>query len=54
MLFIKKYPKNMSIYLKFETYDELLKVAQKEGRKPGNLVRRILEKWVEDELKNSM
>ena len=40
--------KNLNLNIKEETYEEICRTALKEGRKPGNFARLILEKWVKD------
>ena len=40
--------KNLNLNIKKATFEEIKKAANKQGRKPGNLARIILEKWVEE------
>lgn len=44
--------KNLNLHIKEETYDVIQRSALKEGRKPGNLARKILEGWAEENRQN--
>jgi hypothetical protein len=44
--------KNLNLHIKEETYEEICRAAFKEGRKPGNLARMILEVWAKNQKKN--
>jgi hypothetical protein len=45
MSIMRECTKNLNLHVKEETYDVIQKAALKEGRKPGNLARMILERW---------
>jgi hypothetical protein len=47
MTIMQECQKNLNLNIKEETFEEIKKAAHKQGRKPGNLARLILEKWVE-------
>jgi len=46
--------KRLNLNIRNETYEQIKKVAHKEGRKPGNLARFILEKWANDRNQNQL
>ena len=48
MTIMQECKKNLNLNIKEETYEEISRTAIKEGRKPGNLARLILEKWAKD------
>ena len=48
MSIMKEYKKNLNLHIREETYEEICRAALKEGRKPGNLARLILEKWAKE------
>ena len=48
MSIMQECQKNLNLNIKKATFEEIKKAAHKQGRKPGNLARWILEKWVEE------
>jgi hypothetical protein len=48
MAFMNEYTKRLNINVKPDTYKKLKKMAYEEGRKAGNMARRILEAWANE------
>jgi hypothetical protein len=48
MSIMEECKKNLNLHIREETYEEIYRAALKEGRKPGNLARLILEKWAKE------
>ena len=40
--------RRLNLNLSPKTYEEIQKIAKKEGRKAGNMARHILDKWAND------
>ena len=50
MNLMEKHTKRLNLYISYETYNELERIAISEGRKTGSLARNILDRWVENRI----
>lgn len=48
MPLMKRFTKRLNLNVSPHAYEKIREVANKEGRKTGNLARLILEKWAKD------
>jgi len=48
MQLMKQFNKRLNLNISPKTYEKIKKVANKEGRKTGNLARQILERWAKN------
>lgn len=47
MNLMQKHTRRLNLYICPETYDQLERVAEQEGRKVGSLARHLLNRWAE-------